>query len=159
MTNTTGHPQPTNQTITGPYGFPAPVPMSPVPMSPVPMGPKPMSPVPMGPRPMSPRPTDPTSAPPQAADPGRGLGIVGLVLAPFTGLIGAILAFVALRRSSRAGFRNRPALAGVIIGLLVTVLTVTMIIVGVAAIGGVVHACRELGPGQHVVNGVTYTCG
>lgn len=92
-------------------------------------------------------------------DPGRTLGILGLVLAPFAGLVGLILSLVALRRSKRAGFTNRPAIAGAVVGGIATVAVLASIVVGAIAIGGVVDACHDLGPGQHVVKGVTYTCG
>jgi hypothetical protein len=97
--------------------------------------------------------------PPPADDPGRTLGILGLVLAPFAGLVGLILSLVALRRSKRAGFTNRPAIAGAVVGGIATVAVFASIVIAAIAIGGVVDACRDLGPGQHVVNGVTYTCG
>ena len=97
--------------------------------------------------------------PQPATDPGRTLGIVGLILAPFAGLIGLIVSLVALRRSKRAGFSNVPALLGTIVGALATLAILATIVVGGLAIGGAVDTCRDLGPGQHVVNGVTYTCG
>jgi hypothetical protein len=93
-----------------------------------------------------------------AHDPGRTLGIVGLVLAPFAGLVGLILSLVAFRRSRRAVFTNRPAIAGAVVGGIATIAVLASIVVGALAIGGVVDACHDLGPGQHVVNGVTYTC-
>ena len=66
---------------------------------------------------------------------------------------------VAFRRSKSAGFRNNPALAGIVIG---AVLTVGALIGGVAAVltaTSLVNTCADLGPGTHVVEGVTYTCG
>ncbi|WP_344801268.1 hypothetical protein [Microlunatus ginsengisoli] len=115
---------------------------------------------------MGPMPTTPygaTSAYPSyqsaTADPGRTLGIVGLILSPFVGLVGLILSLVALRRSKRAGFGNVPAMIGAIVGGLATLGVLVAIVVGGLAIGSAVDACRDLGPGQHVVNGVTYTCG
>ena len=53
--------------------------------------------------------------PPAAQDPGRTLGIVGLILAFFCSLIGMIISIVAYRQSAQAGYKNNIALAGIII--------------------------------------------
>lgn len=100
----------------------------------------------------------PYGAPP-AEDPGRTLGIIGLVLSFFTALIGLIISIVAYRKSKKAGFKNTPALLGIIVGI---VTTVVGLIVGAVAIIGLVallSQCAQLGPGVHEVNGVTVTCG
>ena len=47
----------------------------------------------------------PYGAPP-AEDPGKTLGIVGLVLSFFTAIIGVIISIVALRKSKKAGSRT-----------------------------------------------------
>lgn len=99
------------------------------------------------------------AAAPVATDPGRTLGIVGLVLSFVAAVVGLVVSIVALRRSRRAGFRNRFALAGVVVGGVVTLLYVVLFAVGGLALGGVAAKCSELGPGTHTVNGVTYTCG
>lgn len=93
------------------------------------------------------------------ADPGRTLGIVGLVLAFVANVVGLVVSIVALRRSRRAGFKNGVALAGVVVGGLSTLALVLAVGLGGLALGGVAKKCQELGPGTHVVNGVTYTCG
>lgn len=101
----------------------------------------------------------PQQAGPSGDFPGKTLGIVGLVLSFFTTIIGLIISIVALRQSKKAGFKNTPALIGVIIGI---VTTVFVIIFGAIAIVGVVaflDQCAQLGPGVHTVNGVTVTCG
>jgi hypothetical protein len=92
-------------------------------------------------------------------DPGRTLGIVGLVLSVVANVVGLVVSTVAYRRSRRAGFRNGAALAGIVIGLVTTLGLVTASVVGGLAAKSVLDTCRELGPGQHVVNGITYTCG
>jgi uncharacterized membrane protein len=96
------------------------------------------------------------SAVPVAVDPGRTLGIVGLVLSFVAALVGLVVSAIALRTSRRAGFRNGVALAGVIVG---GVVTLVWLVVVAVALGGVAATCSELGPGTHTVNGVTYTCG
>jgi hypothetical protein len=95
---------------------------------------------------------------PVATDPGRTLGIVGLVLSFLAAAVGLVVSIVALRKSKRAGFKNGFALAGIVVGGVVTVLWVVGIAVGGIALGGVAAKCAELGPGTHTVDGVTYTC-
>ncbi len=95
-----------------------------------------------------------------AQDPGKTLGIVGLVLSIIgcTSLIGLILSIVALNKSKKAGYKNGIALAGIIVG---AVLLVVSIVVGiVAGIGAMelIEKCAELGAGTHYVDGITYTC-
>ena len=93
-----------------------------------------------------------------AEDPGRTLGIIGLVLSFFTAVIGLIISIVALRKSKKAGFKNTPALIGIIVGVLSTVVALIIGIVSVIAVTAVLSQCAELGPGVHEVNGTTITC-
>ncbi len=84
----------------------------------------------------------PQSRAPQAAPagqdfPGKTLGIVGLIVAIFFNLIGLIISIIAFNQSKKAGYKNTPALAGIIvgavflgIGLLVVILS---IVAGVSA--------------------------
>ena len=95
-----------------------------------------------------------------AEDPGKTLGIVGLVLSIIgcTSLIGLILSIVALNKSKKAGYKNGIALAGIIVG---AVLLVGAIIFGIiAGIGAMelIEKCSELGPGVWEETGITYTC-
>jgi hypothetical protein len=53
---------------------------------------------------------------PAPGDPGRTLGIVGLILAFFCSLIGLIISIIAYRQSQQAGYQNNIALAGIIVG-------------------------------------------
>ena len=78
------------------------------------------------------------SAPQPAAgtgeDPGKTLGIVGLVLAIVAPLIGLIVSIIARNKSKQAGFQNGLAKAGIIVSIILMVLYV--IIIGVSfAIG------------------------
>ena len=102
-------------------------------------------------------------APPGVDFPGKTLGIVGLVLSIVSGLIGLIISIVANSQSKAAGYTNTPAKIGIIIGIVVTVLAVIITIVAIAiavTLGiNVAEQCAELGPGKHVVDGVTFTCG
>jgi len=94
-----------------------------------------------------------------AVDPGRTLGIAGLVLSIFTSAVGLVLSIIAFRKSKRAGFKNTAALAGIVIGAITTLGVLTATVAGVVAATSLAGTCADLGPGQHVVNGVTYTCG
>jgi Ca2+/H+ antiporter len=76
----------------------------------------------------------PAAQPPQNAPagqdfPGKTLGIVGLILAIFFNLIGLIVSAIALNQSKKAGFKNTPALAGVIVGAILLVIGVILTIV------------------------------
>ncbi|MBD8079005.1 DUF4190 domain-containing protein [Cellulosimicrobium arenosum] len=98
------------------------------------------------------------SAPQQ--DPGRTMGIVGLVLS-FLGclsIVGLILSIVALRKSKKAGYKNNLALAGIIVGSVVLVICIIVAIVIGIGTSAVLEKCAELGPGTHFEDGVTYTC-
>ncbi|SDT43858.1 hypothetical protein SAMN04488543_4396 [Friedmanniella luteola] len=67
----------------------------------------------------------PSGPAPQAGPlPGKTLGIVGLVLAIFCSLIGAIVSFIAYRQSAAAGWKNNVALAGIVVGVVLFVLSI-----------------------------------
>ncbi|SDY87401.1 hypothetical protein [Herbiconiux ginsengi] len=82
----------------------------------------------------TPAPQTPQNAPAGQDFPGKTLGIVGLILAIFFNLIGLIVSAIALSQSKKAGFKNTPALAGVIVGAVLLVIGIIVsIIVGVTA--------------------------
>ncbi|AMM19508.1 hypothetical protein AX769_04325 [Frondihabitans sp. PAMC 28766] len=89
-----------------------------------------------------------------------GMAIAGFVLAFFgvLDIVGLILSIIAFRAAKR---ENRPrglALAGIIIAAVTIVLAIVGGIVAGVALGHVASECKQLGPGTHHVNGVTYTC-
>jgi len=93
--------------------------------------------------------------------PGKVLGIVGLVVS-FLGafsIIGLILSIVAFVQSKKAGRKNGVALAGIIVGAIVTILVIIGIIAIVGALAHVVEVCAEHGDGTFTQDGVDYTCG
>ena len=92
-------------------------------------------------------------------NPGRGLGIAGLVLAFLIPPLGLILSIVAKVQSRKAGARNGVATAGIIVSIVVIVLWIAGIVLVSTLLGGIFQACAELGPGVWDVSGVTYTCG
>lgn len=95
--------------------------------------------------------------------PGRIMGIVSLVLS-IIGLhvIGIILGFVARAQSKRAGQKNGFAVAGIIVGFVLLVLSI--IVIGLAIAGGAAFVgwlngvCADLGSGVWEVDGITYSC-
>lgn len=106
--------------------------------------------------------TDPTPVTPPPAPaaavapttfPGKTLGIVGLILAFVAAPLGLILSIVAKVQSK--GFKNTPATIGIVLGIL---FTVGYILLFATLFATLFSACAGLGPGEHVVNGVTYTC-
>ncbi|GAA1851430.1 hypothetical protein [Myceligenerans crystallogenes] len=94
---------------------------------------------------------------PGSQNPGKTLGIVGLVLSILgcTALIGIVVSVIGLVKSRKAGLGNGLAWAGIIIGVLWLVIGGIGLATGV---GGLMDKCSELGPGTHQVDGVTYTC-
>ncbi|GEB46677.1 hypothetical protein [Microbacterium testaceum] len=97
-------------------------------------------------------------APAGTTYPGKTLGIIGLIVAfPFN-LIGLIISIVALVQSKKAGYKNTPALIGIIVGAVLVVVGIVVAIILVSVFAGIFAACGDLGPGQHYVDGVTYTC-
>lgn len=103
-----------------------------------------------------------------ATVPGKTLGLVGMIISivsffivPFIGHIaGIIVSAIAKSQSKKAGVaKNTPATVGIVLGIIGVVLGIIGIIVFVAVIGAVVSQCGDLGPGTHVIDGVTYTCG
>ena len=67
---------------------------------------------------------------PTAADfPGKTLGIVGLVLAIVAPVVGIIVSAVALSQSKNAGFENKLAKIGLIVGIVLTVITLVYMVV------------------------------
>ena len=95
---------------------------------------------------------------PAAEDPGKTLGIIGLVGAFLLPLVGLIISIIGFNKSKKAGFRNIPALVGIIIGAIGTVTYVIIIGVSIAALSAIGQQCAELGPGVHENGGVTITC-
>lgn len=96
----------------------------------------------------------------QGEDPGKTLGMVGLILAIFANLIGVIVSVIAFRKSKQAGFSNGMAKAGIVVGSILFVLSAGIGITAiVASVSAMTEACSQLGPGTHQVGNTTITCG
>ena len=72
--------------------------------------------------------TDTAPAPTPVDYPGKTLGIVGLVLAILAPVVGIILSAIALSQSKNAGYPNKLAKIGLIVGIVLTVLIVILYI-------------------------------
>lgn len=100
----------------------------------------------------------PTTPAPAAVDPGRTLGIVGLVLSFVTSVPGLIVSIIAHRKSKAAGFNNVIAKVGIVVGAVFTAFGLIMATVGVVGVVALGQKCAELGPGVHQSGGTTITC-
>ena len=106
-------------------------------------------------------------APAPAAQPGKTMGIIGLILSclffiPFASLVGVILSIVAFVQSRKAKLSNGPALAGIIIGAVVFVLTtlatIAIFFFAVDAASTIYDVCTEPGAGVVFVDGEQVDC-
>lgn len=77
--------------------------------------------------------------------PGKTLGIVGLVLAIVANVIGLIISAIALNQSKKAGYKNTPALAGVIVGAILTALSIIGIIFWVVVVAAALSSGAYVG--------------
>lgn len=95
-----------------------------------------------------------------AQRPSRGFEIAGFVLSffGFLAIAGLIMSTISFRRLGRAGQPRGLSLAGIIISIVVLLLTIAGIVAGIIGATALVGACQDLGPGTHVVDGVTHTC-
>jgi hypothetical protein len=94
------------------------------------------------------------------ADPGRTLGIIGLVLAFVASVAGIIVSAIALRESRQAGYSNGFAIAGLILSIVFSVVGLIIAIFVVFGAFAALQQCAALGPGIHQLgNGLTFTCG
>jgi hypothetical protein len=96
---------------------------------------------------------------PQPTPPGRVLSIVGLVLAFLVAPVGLIISIVAAVKLGKAKQPKGLAIAGIIVGALVTIFWIILVVILVAVAASLVGMCGELGAGVWEVNGATYTCG
>ncbi|MGS0561197.1 DUF4190 domain-containing protein [Microbacterium aurugineum] len=96
---------------------------------------------------------------PTPTPPGRVLSIVGLVLAFLMAPVGLVISIVAAVKLGKAGQPKGLAIAGIIVGAIITILEIVAIILVVTVFAGLLGMCADLGPGVWEVGGVTYTCG
>ncbi len=103
-----------------------------------------------------------------APQPGKTMGIIGLILSclffvPYASLVGVILSIVAFVQSRKARMSNGPALAGIIVGavvfLLTVLATVALFFFAVDTASTIYDVCTEQGAGTVFVDGERIDCG
>ncbi|MCY0905238.1 DUF4190 domain-containing protein [Arthrobacter sp. H14-L1] len=94
-------------------------------------------------------------------DPGKTLGIIGLVLAFLISIAGLVVSIIALQKSKAAGFKNTPAKVGIFVSIIVSVLWIAGIIIVAIALVNLTNELQDAcGNGQptFVFNGVQQAC-
>lgn len=98
-----------------------------------------------------------------AENPGKTLGIVGLICAiiwPIS-IVGLIISIIAMVKSRKAGMGNGFALAGIIIGA-IGVITGVIAVISLIAVAGftqeVIQFCETAGPGPQEFQGQPIDC-
>jgi hypothetical protein len=105
---------------------------------------------------------------PAAVIPGRTLGIVAMILSIVgIGIAGIVLGIIGMVKSKKAGHKNGFALAGIIIGIVSTVIVSGALVAitlvsynGITARANADLACSKLGTssGTVIVGSQTYSC-
>ncbi|MBE7699728.1 hypothetical protein H9623_05310 [Oerskovia sp. Sa1BUA8] len=91
---------------------------------------------------------------PVVHNPGKTLGVVGLVLSVPLAPVALVLGIVGLVRSRRARLTNWWAVAAITVSFLVIV----AVVIWAATLVWLMGECAELGPGVHEVNGRAIEC-
>lgn len=88
--------------------------------------------------------------------PGKGLGIGALVVALLgifvwflAPIVGLIMGGVARSQSKKAGFKNGPATAAIVIGIILLVLHVLGVVLFGSVIFAIIQNCPEVAPGVY----------
>ena len=105
-------------------------------------------------------PAAPYGSPAGAVDPGKTLGIVGLVLAFLVAPVGLIISIIARVKSKAAGFKNGLATAGIIVSIVVMVLYILFgVLIGIGVAAAISEACAGFDSGTYeTTDGTTITC-
>ena len=96
---------------------------------------------------------------PSPTPPGRVLAIIGLVLAILVAPVGLVISIVAAVKLGKAGQPKGMAIAGIIVGALITIFWIVVLILVFTVFAALFGMCAELGPGVWQVDGMTYRCG
>lgn len=100
---------------------------------------------------------------PPPENPGRTLGIVGLICAiiwPIS-VIGLIISIVAMVKSKKAGMGNGLALAGIIVGavgLITGILAAIFFVFLAGETANIIELCQNAGPGMQEYRGEQINC-
>jgi hypothetical protein len=79
--------------------------------------------------PQTPAPQQPLPTQPITEDPGKGLGIAGLIFAFLIPLVGLILSIIGVNMSKKAGYKNKPGVIGIVVGALFVFLAPVIILI------------------------------
>lgn len=90
--------------------------------------------------------------------PGRQLGVVGLIFSCLLPIVGAVVSAIAWVASRRARQRNGPAIAGMVIGILGTVVFAAGVWYFFGFWEGNVGPCADRGSGVYEDGIYTYSC-
>jgi hypothetical protein len=99
-------------------------------------------------------------AAPASTDPNKTFGIVALIVSIFFSLIGGILGIVAYTKSKKEGYKNKFALAAIIVGFTLFVIQIVVgILIAVAGVAALNSICDGQAPGVYeTTTGTTVTC-
>lgn len=99
---------------------------------------------------------------PTGEDPARTLGLIALLLAIFLNIVGAIVGIVALNKSRKAGHKNGFALAAIIVGFTLFVISLIIGIVIAVSFAQVASelaaACQGMSGQEITFRGVPFIC-
>lgn len=88
-------------------------------------------------------------------EPGADLSISGMVFAFFMPPLGLVLSILGLRKSKRAGIRNRRAFVAMIISSVTTAFSIGILTFFISTLVTMSQRCGELGPGTHYIDATT----
>lgn len=93
-------------------------------------------------------------------NPGYTFGVVSLTLAVVGVHIGGLIfGLIGLTKSKQAGQKNKPALAGIIVGGVGMLIGLFLISILFSLANQLAQTCNASGPGSmQTINGVQYTC-
>lgn len=91
-------------------------------------------------------------------DPGKKLGVIGLIVGIFVGVVGLIMGFLSYRKSRAEGFAGTPGIVSMIVGATSTVLVPTIIFLSLTGMG-LGGACDGREAGLHILDdGTRVSC-
>lgn len=92
---------------------------------------------------------------PSMRNPGGDVTVSGIIFAFFLPPLGLLLSIIGLRRSKKAGLRNRLAIVGTIVSAFTTILAIGVLVFFVNMLMTASAKCEELGAGTHYVDVTT----
>lgn len=105
----------------------------------------------------APQPSQPASqlVAPKIVNVGGDAAVTGMILAFFIPIAGVIFSLLGIQKSKKAGQKNRLAVAGLVISLVITVGSLVLVGLGIVTLTNVSQKCSELGAGTHYLDSTT----